>query len=125
MARLWRFVRTTPAAFWLAIIGVAFSLGVFFSGVFGEEGPFSLIFMVPGYLTVAILTTFDQSVPRAIAAVIAGVMALIFAQLVIEFATHPPIIAPLFIHFAAMVIAAVAALSAFRATRRRRPANPA
>jgi hypothetical protein len=125
MSRLWRFVRTTPVAFWLAILGVAFSLGVFFSGVFGEEGPFALIFMAPGFLTVAVLTAFDQPVLRWIATVIAGLMALVFAQLFVGFATHPPITAPLFIHFAGMAIAAVAAVSDFRSARRTRPLTPA
>jgi hypothetical protein len=125
MNRLSRFLGTTPAAFWLAILGVAFSLGVFFSGVFGEESPFALLFMVPGYLTVAVLTAFGAPVLRAIAAVIAGLMALIFATLVLGFATHPPITAPLFIHGAGMVIAAAATLSAFRAAVRSRPLTPA
>jgi hypothetical protein len=125
MDRLSRFVRTTPAAFWLAILGVAFSLGVFFSGVFGEMSPFALIFMVPGYLAVAVLTAFHAQIPRVIAAAIAGLMALVFATLVLGFATHPPITTPLFIHGAGMVIAAAAALSDFRAALRSRPLTPA
>ena len=121
MERLSRFVRTTPAAFWLAALGVAFSLSVFFSGVFGEESEFALIFMAPGFLTVAVLTAFDRPTLRGIAAGIAVLMVLVFAGLVFVFATHPPITAPLFIHAAGMVMAAAAAFSAYAAVRRSRP----
>jgi hypothetical protein len=125
MERLSRFVRTTPAAFWLAVFGVLFSLGVLFSGVFGEESEFAIIVMVPGFLLVAVLSAIDVPRLRGIAAVVAGLLALTFAGLVFVFATHPPIIAPMYIHAAGTVIAVAAALSDYRALRRSRPPTPA
>lgn len=111
MDRFSEFVRTTPAAFWFGVVGVAFSVGVFLSGVFGEESEFALIFMVPGFLTVAILSALGET-PRSTARVLAVLMALVFAW----FAREPrlgdtfPAIQNL-VHAVALILAGGAALS--------------
>jgi len=125
LERISRVARKTPAAFWLAVVGVLFSLGVLFTGVFGEESEFAIIVMVPGFLIVAALSAIDVPTLRWIAAVLAGLLALTFAGLVAVFATHPPIVVPMYIHAVGMVIAVAAALSDFRAARRSRPPRPA
>lgn len=111
MDRFSQFVGTTPAAFWFGVVGVVYSVGVFLSGVFGEESEFALIFMAPGFLTVAILSALGQT-PRLTARVLAGLMALVFAW----FAREPrlgdtfPAIQNL-VHAVALILAGGAALS--------------
>ena len=96
---------------WFATAGVFFSLGVFFSGVFREESEFALIFMAPGFLTVAILSALGHTA-RATARVLAVLMALVFAW----FAREPrlgdtfPAIQNV-VHAIALILAAGAALS--------------
>ena len=127
MDRFIRYVRTLPGAFWLAILGVLFSLVVFASGVFKEQSGFAVVFMVPGFLTVAVLTAVVQPVARWIAAGIAALMALLFALLAIGFATDPGQAAPgdatllVAVHTISMVIAGGAAVSdVFAGLRARR-----
>lgn len=136
-----RYVRTLPAAFWLALLGVAFSLVLFATRLFGEQTPVALILWFPGFLAVAILTAFTVPGLRAAAAVIAALMALLFAFLAINFAVDPGqnaigemrqanlAVAPslVAVHASAMLVAGAAAVSDFRAylrTLRPRKAAP-
>lgn len=120
-----RFMRSTPFAFWLALLGVVYSLLVFYSGVFQEMSGFALIFMVPGFATVAVLAGLNRPTARAVAAAIAALMALLFAVLVVAFAFEPSGAQPkapatvVLVHAASMLIAGGAAFSAFLAARRR------
>lgn len=131
MERFRRFVRTTPAAFWLALLGIVFSLAVFVARLFQEQSGFALVFMVPGFLTIAILTAVQDPIPRILAAVIAGLMALLFAFLAIGFAVDPGGASPgnapalVAVHTTAMVIAGAAAVSDFFAFHRARRARSA
>lgn len=124
MKRVTEFLRSTPFAFWLALLGVAYSVFVFYSGVFKEMSGFALIFMVPGFLTVAILTGLNRPAARAVGAAISALMALLFAILVVVFANEPANAEPktpqtvILVHAASMLIAGGAAFSAFLAAKR-------
>ncbi len=122
MNGLSRFVRRTPAAFWLALVGVGFWLCVFVSGVFGEQGPFALTFMVPAFLLMALLSAFKEPALKLAAAVFAGLTALVLGMLAIGPYPTP---VPNLIHVTGMAIAAAAAASDFFAARRSRPLTTA
>lgn len=123
MKQVMGFVRSTPFAFWLALLGVAYSVFVFYSGVFKEMSGFALIFMVPGFLTVAVLTGLNRPASRAVGP-ISALMALVFAILVVVFANEPANAEPktpqtvMLVHAASMLIAGGAAFSAFLAAKR-------
>lgn len=126
MQGLKRFVRTTPVAFWIALLGALFSIALYVSGLFGEETPFALLYMLPAFLTVAVLTAFKPPILRVVAAVIAGLMALGFAGLAVVFATSPDQAAAgdipslVTVHTTSMLLAGAAAVTDFIAAMRHR-----
>jgi hypothetical protein len=117
------FIRRTPSAFWIALLGVGLFLFVYFSGVW-EMSLFALI-LVLAYLAVAVLMAVHSQGTRMVAFVVAALVALLEVWLMLEYWTgEKPVPEVALIHATGAVIAAAAAASALLAAiRTPRPAS--
>jgi hypothetical protein len=116
---LFTYIRRTPSAFWIALVGVGFFLIVFLSGIWGSMSPFALVFLVPAYLLVAVSTAVHSRGSWIVACVVASLIALVEVGAALIFftgnGTDKPVPEVAFIHTTGAVIAGAAAASALSA----------
>ena len=114
-----RFVRR-PAV-WFGLLGAAFFVVVYVSGIWEEETPAALLFFMPAYLAIALLTAANDRSIWLVAAIIATLVALAETAFALFFALGTPpqerVPEVAAIHAMGAVIAAAAAVSDFRLSR--------
>ena len=79
-----KFLRQTPPAFWIALLGIAFLLWIFVTRFWDFQSGFALI-LIPGFLLVAVMSAVHHPGAWLSAAVIAGFLTLLEGGLAVLF----------------------------------------